>query len=106
MKLNIPEEVFNRRLERMVEFIRLGAPKIFIYHEARLIREALEHPAKYKLRMFFRSIRYWWQDLFVDLDELETLPENPYVREFFRPYWTSYGWKTTVEVFVTAKKAE
>ncbi len=75
MKLNIPEELFNRRMERMVELIQTNAPRIIIYNEARLLREALENPVKYKFRIFFRNIYYWW--LALQMDDLEILPEEP-----------------------------
>src|SRR5208337_2494113 len=35
--LRVPERVYNRRLERMAFLIRAKAPRIVIYHEARLI---------------------------------------------------------------------
>ncbi len=35
--LRVPERVYNRRLERMAYLIRAKAPRIIIYHEARLI---------------------------------------------------------------------
>jgi hypothetical protein len=41
MRLNVPEHVYQRRLERMAYHIEHKLPSIIIYHEARLIEEAL-----------------------------------------------------------------
>jgi len=40
MKLRVSRHIYDRRLARMAELIRMKAPAVIIYHEARLIQEA------------------------------------------------------------------
>lgn len=56
--LNVSQQVYNRRLERMAEFIRIGAPQILIYHEARLIEAACRPSFGYRLRYAWTGL-YW-----------------------------------------------
>lgn len=58
--MNVSEEIFNRRLERMTQLIAFKAPRIMLHNEAQLICRALEHPLKYKVRQFFYGLHDFW----------------------------------------------
>jgi hypothetical protein len=62
LKLRVPQHVYDRRVQRMGKMIRMGAPPILIYHEARLILKAYCPSLWHRFTWWLSSTRVgmWW----------------------------------------------
>jgi hypothetical protein len=88
MKLKVPQEIYDRRLARMVQLIEMKAPSIIIYHEARLIKEAYQPNLWHRFTWWLQNTRIgmWW----IMLDEPDWNPELFGLTDDGENVWTNF----------------